>query len=187
MTNGSLDDQYLEWIYKEIGAVRNRNPARSYWRLAKLLYTTPFTYFVGNDENRAMDGCELRIEFLEEKHIDQDEAAPWLALECSVLEMLVGLARRAAFESYGQTGDWFRLFIRNLEFLGYTDAVWSTAVERTVNERVDELIHRKYQRNGLGGLFPLRRPGMDQRKVELWYQLSAYLLEGDYMDHGPQV
>jgi hypothetical protein len=185
VSEGTLDDRYLEWIYEQIGAVRNRNPARSYWRLTKQLYTIPFYWFVPNDDNRALDGCELRYEFIEDQNLQEEVDPSWIALECSVLEMLVGLARRAAFETYSDPLTWFRIFMRNLELLGYTDAVWNTAIEREVNNTVERLMHRRYRANGVGGLFPLRLPGRDQRKVELWYQLSAYLLEGNYIDNAP--
>lgn len=185
MSEGTLDDRYLEWIYGQIGAVRNRNPAKSYWRLAKQLYTVPFYYFVPNDDNRAADGCEMRMEFIDELGLQEIVDPAWIAMECSMLEMLVGLARRAAFETYSDAGTWFRLFMRNLDLMGYTDAVWNTTIEREVNNTLERVMHRRYRANGVGGLFPLRLPGRDQRKVELWYQLSAYLLEGDYIDNGP--
>ena len=31
--------------------------------------------------------------------------------------------------------------------------------------------------NGTGGLFPLKRPRVNQRRVEVWYQMSEYLME----------
>lgn len=186
MSEGTLDDRYFEWLYKEVGAVRNRNPRRSYWRLTRQLYTIPFLWNIANDDNRLEDGIELRDEFLggigELERIDN-----WMSLPCSVLEMLIALARRASFESYGTTGDWFWHFLQNLNCKGYTDAVYSTAIEREVSRVIDRMINREYGFDGAGGLFPLREPRQDQRRVELWYQLSAYILEGDYIDHGPLV
>jgi hypothetical protein len=46
-----------------------------------------------------------------------------------------------------------------------------------VDEALSALIYRTYDRDGTGGLFPLTHPEEDQRKVEIWYQLNAYLLE----------
>ena len=34
----TLDARYLDWLYKNIGPVQNRNPARSYWMLAVALF-----------------------------------------------------------------------------------------------------------------------------------------------------
>lgn len=184
--SGTLDDRYFEWLYHKIGAVRNRNPSRSHWRLAKQLYTTPFEWTVPNDDNRMEDGCDLRYEFLDEEDIHDADPA-WMGLQCSMLEMLIGLAERASFESYGAPGDWFWKLLQNVDLKGYTDAVYSTAIEREVGRTLERINHRKYNADGTGGLFPLSNPNEDQRQVELWYQLSAYLLEGGYLDHGPQI
>lgn len=46
-----------------------------------------------------------------------------------------------------------------------------------IEKILDTVINRKYKRNGLGGFFPLKHADRDQRKVELWYQLNAYVLE----------
>ena len=43
-------------------------------------------------------------------------------------------------------------------------------------------VERRYKRSGEGGLFPLKNAAKDQRKVEIWYQLSSYLLE-NYVDN----
>lgn len=183
MSNGTLDDRYLEWLYLQIGAVRNRNPRRSFWHLAKQLYITPFEWSVPNDDNRCEDGTDLRWEFLDGEHIDADPS--WMGLQCSVLEMMIALARRASFEAKGTPGDWFWLFAQNLQIRGYNDSIYSTAIEREVTETLQRFINRKYDYDGRGGLFPLRNPRQDQTRVELWYQMSAYMLEGDYIDHGP--
>jgi hypothetical protein len=39
------------------------------------------------------------------------------------------------------------------------------------------LNRRLYTTSGYGGLFPLEEPKEDQRKVEIWYQMMAYLGE----------
>lgn len=186
MTDGTLDDRYFEWLYEQVASIRNRNPSRSHWKLLKQLYSTPFEWTVPNDDNRVEDGCELRWEFLGENHIE-DADPVWVGLQCSVLEMLIGLARRAAFETPGAVDEWFWKFMQNLDLRGYTDAIYNQRIAREVNDRLERVIFRTYSYNGTGGLFPLSNPRRDQRRVELWYQLSAYLLEGDYIDHGPAV
>lgn len=181
--NGTLDDRYLEWLYKQIAAVSNPNPIRSYWNLAKQLYTIEFVWLISNDDNREADGKCLRMEFMDDVHID-DRDTQWLELECSMLEMLIALARRASFEACGETIDWFWKMLENVGLRGYTDYMYANepGVEETVYNVIQDIIDRKYKRNGEGGLFPLQHPHQDQRKVELWYQLSAYLLEGEYVD-----
>jgi hypothetical protein len=180
---GTLDDLYFEWLYKKIGVVSNRNPNKSYWELARHLYRTPFFWVVPNDDNREADGKDLRNEFIEECDI-QDIEVNWLQLDCSVLEMLIALAGLAAFNSVGETGDWYRKFLQNLKLIPFTDAAWDRDAERQVAKIIERLVDRTYNSRGVGGLFPLRNAEKDQRKEELWYQLSAYLAEGDYLNNG---
>lgn len=173
-----LDELYFEWLYKHVGRVSNRNPANSYWKLAKLLYTTPFNWWVGNDDDRAADGRALRHEFIDECDI-QDLEVNWLAIECSLLELLIALARRAAFESYGVTGDWFWKFMENLNIKQYSDLRYNRDAEMEIKFVLRRFVERTYRPNGEGGIFPLRRPSKDQRHEELCYQMSAYLLEDE--------
>lgn len=181
---GTLDDAYFEWLYSQVGAVRNRNPSRSYWKLLKQLYTKEFQWFIPNDDNRVEDGKELRLRFLEETgYTLVDPRGLWMNLGCSMLEMMIALARMAAFESDGSAVEWFWRFMHNLEIEKYSDARYDRYVAKEVEEVLNRVIHRKYDRDGVGGLFPLRNASRDQRRVELWYQMSSYLLEGLYHNH----
>lgn len=180
---GTLDDLYFEWLYKQVAASGNRNPRRSYWNLMRHLYTMPFIWEIRNDENRAEDGKELRHEFIDECDI-QDIEINWLQLECSVLEMLIGLSRRASFESQGEPLEWFWRMLENLKLRDYTDSVWNDMTQEDVEDTMFRVMNRTYEANGDGGLFPLENAQEDQRGKELWLQLSAYILEGGYVDHG---
>ena len=141
------------------------------------LYVKEFVWLIPNDDNRAEDGKELRYEFINEQGIDEVDQA-WLDLGCSVLEMMIALARRAAFESDDEVVEWFWRFIFNLGLNNHTDIAYKSTTEREVDNVLDTVIFRTYDADGLGGLFPLTHPRQDQRKVELWYQLAAYLSEG---------
>jgi hypothetical protein len=80
-----------------------------------------------------------------------------------------------AFETDGKPEDWFWHLIENMDLHEYNDT------KKGVDEAVDEVTHRitwrNYDRDGHGGLFPLRRAEKDQRKLEIWYQLCAYVIE----------
>lgn len=184
-TEAPLDNLYLEWLYTSfIGAKSNRNPEKSYWVLAKQLYSTPFTWSIADDANRAERGKELRQDFIRECDIEDIEIN-WLQIECSVLEMLASLACRASFEVLGEPGDWFWKFISNLGLDDYNDAVYSDDVMKEVDAVVCRWLDREYDENGVGGIFPRTNAAQDQRHVNIWYQLQGYLLEGDYLNHGP--
>lgn len=175
-----LDHIYLEWLYKRaIGALQAKNPSLTYWKLAKHLNSIPFHWYVRNDDNRAEDGKCLRDEFIDEMAIEDLEIG-WLQLDCSMLEMFIAFADRAAFETDMNNGDWFWIFMENLGLRSLSDRAWDDDAEQHVDEVCERIILRKYQRNGAGGLFPLRHAIQDQRKVELAYQLATYLLEGRY-------
>lgn len=185
--NGTIDDRYFEWLYSHVASVRNRNPTRSFWDLTRTLYTTEFTWFVHNDDNRVMDGQALRQEFIEIYGIDDIDRRDWLTMGCSFLEMLIALGRRAAFESKGSPADWFWLMLKNLELLDYSDDVFEISIFEAVKEALERINQRTYEADGRGGLFPLRYPREDQRHVEIRYQLAAYLLEDDRWITGPRI
>lgn len=185
----ALDDAYFHWLYGLVSSTQNRNPANNHWQLLKQLYISPFYGHVPNDDNRAADGKDLRIEFLQETGYRlADPFGLWFDLECSVLEMVVAISRRAAFEdeSLGLPVEWFWRLVHNLGLDGYTDDVFEISIQEEVEEVLDRLNRRTYQFDGQGGLFPLRHATQDQRTVELWTQMSAYLLEGTYASTRPR-
>jgi hypothetical protein len=165
-----LDDLYLEWLYKLVG---RQAEDKEHWRLLVQLYRCPFYMIVPNDDNRASDGVALRREFI---NTDRSlrSTREWLLEECSVLEMLIGLARHLAFEMDSEVGVWFWHLLENLGLTRYDDSRFHSGV---INQTVERLVERQYSFDGTGGLFPLREPHNDQRHVELWFQMEAYLLE----------
>lgn len=176
-----LDEQYLTWLYARIGSVNERSKSKTYWVLFRQLYTQEFVWLVANDDNRVDDGRDLRYEFLDEIGISRDVDPDWMGMGCSVLELLMGLAKRFAFETDRTPRYWFWELLENLDLVRFTDAVnTKTKTQEIVNEIVHDLIFRNYHPSGRGGLFPLETPDKDQRNVEIWYQLCAYILERNY-------
>lgn len=179
MDGQPLDEQYLHWLYRRVASVRLKNPARTYWSLMKQLYAKEFVWLIPNDDNRVEDGRDLRYEFLAEYGVE-DVDLEWMGLGCSFLEMLIGLARRLAFEAadIGDVRDWFWILLENLNLARFNDAVYVNEIqERTIDEVLDAVIWRTFNSDGSGGLFPLEDAQEDQRDVEIWYQLSAFLSE----------
>lgn len=172
----TLEEQYFTWLYSQVGSVRLRNPSRTYWRLLKQLHIKEFVWFIPNDDNRVEDGRYLRYEFLENYGLTpEDVDQEWMHCGCSMLEMLIGLSRRLAFETDGEPLSWFWKLIENLGLNIYNDNV--PYPQDQVEDIVNTVIYRTYKGNGEGGLFPLRHPRQNQQDVEIWYQLNAYLLE----------
>lgn len=174
MTSGTLDEQYLTWLYSQVKTVKTRKSSTTYWDLFRQLFSTEFVWFVPNDDNRAADGRDLRREWttITGKDVDPE----WLELGCSFLELLIGLSRRLAFEAGSDGPSWFWHLIDNLGLQGFNDA--SNFSSDYVEDITHMVIFRTYDENGNGGLFPLQHSSNDQRQVEIWYQLSEYLLQG---------
>lgn len=177
-SEGTLDARYLDWLYEQVSPSQTNNPALSLWKLCEQLFRKRFEDFQPNDGNRVEDGKLLREEFIEQTGAEGDRN--WMEIDCSVLEMMIALSRRCEFESIHDAYFWFWRMIQNLGLREYTDDRYDREVEYIVNDALETMIHRTYRRDGVGGLFPLARPDRDQRKVEIWYQMSAYILENGY-------
>jgi hypothetical protein len=170
-----FDERYLVWLYSQVAPLRLKNPARTHWALLRQLYKKEFVWLVPNDDNRVEDGKSLRREFLNDYEVDVDQE--WLTMGCSMLEMLIALSRRLSFEADGEPRAWFWHLIQTLDLEQYNDKHYNDDAEKVIDETLDRVIWRRYEPNGQGGLFPIRNPPEDQREVEIWYQLSAYLAE----------
>lgn len=162
---------YFDWLYSQVAPANNWNPVRSRRQLLEVLIGIDFTWTVPNDDNRVMDALELRGEVVR-PYPDPDDSV-------NFLEMLIALSRRAAFMSEKDSDIWFWHILSNLGIEHLTDEDPFSRIEVShITEIVHNVIERKYGPDGQGGLFPLDRARIDQTRVELWYQLSAYLLEG---------
>lgn len=173
-----LDEEYFTWLYSWVGSVKLRNRARSHMELCRDLYKKEFIWIIPNDDNRSDDGIDFRYQFLRDMELEpSDVSRDWLEMSCSMFELLLGLALRLSFEAEGEPRVWFWHLIETLDLAQYNDRVYDDYAKRKIDEALDKVIWRTYRADGSGGLFPLRRPQDDQTEVELWYQLSAYLLE----------
>lgn len=138
-----------------------------------------FYALIPNDDNRASDGLQLR-----DNYIDEGGAAQALpSAPCSVLEMLIGVASRLVLETEASkweksVDEWFWILIDNLDL----DILKSTNVsEEEYRDKIEFVIvrflEREYRSSGEGGLFPLAHANQDQRRIEIWYQMTAYVVE----------
>lgn len=174
MPSEATDERYLNWLYGQVAPVRE---SRRTWRsLFKQMHRTIFVAIVAHDENRIADARDLRYEFLAECEDEQGDLE-WMEAPCSMLELLVILARQLSFELDEPVDFWFWHLVKTLEFEQFHDRNYNDNVQALVSETLDRIVWRTYLPSGRGGLFPLQHPDRDQRKVELWYQLNAYLLE----------
>lgn len=174
------DDPYFDWLCRKVGI----GEEKSYYILAHTLHMMAFRpgSRIETDWNRAQDGLALRVEFME-KHGETGTAIN--RGPCSMLEFLVGLAKRMSFvmcedeaDVGEKTGHYFWKLIRNLRLLKLDDERYSMLNgDFFVQEAVDRVLLRTYEADGDGGLFPLRGDHGDQRNTEIWYQMQLWLGE----------
>lgn len=167
--NPFRDKNYYQWLVKQI---RVPVEARELDTVFSIMFDTEFVWLIGNDENRIADGRDLRVEYLNRKHIDGDvDSEP-----ISFLEVLIGLSRRIAFlvERKPEFEAW-RL-VKNLKLGGFRDPLDSREVAK-VKQTLERVIWRGYRPDGSGGFFPLTNPQNDQSKAEIWSQMNAYIQE----------
>lgn len=175
MLADQIRNEYFDWMIDLVNA--NRGPKEiSYIKLLEYLHNTEFTYLILRDRNRAEDGIDLRYRFgLVRKHPEYPE---YLSGPSSVLEMMIALAIRCEEcimddPAYGnRTSQWFWGMIVSLGLGGMTDAIFDRDY---VKECLTRFLNREYERNGKGGLFTVKGTRRDMRKMEIWYQLNAYL------------
>lgn len=164
----------MQWLYAQVADPNKKRRSLTYWVLFRQLFTTEFMWFVLNDDNRWVDGKDLRYEFLVETdtpYVYED----FMDVGCCMLEMLIALSRRIAFLTDTPVDAWFWHILNNIGIAKFNDACED--FEPQVQEALERVIWRTYDFSGRGGLFPLRAATKDQTKIEIWYQMGAYILE----------
>ena len=176
----SLDSGYFRWLCDKAGI--NLDPAfgQSYVKLAHILSENTFYSVVPRDIHRAKDGVRLRLDYYDicgkmPKNRDED---------ASFLEVLVALSMRMSDLTVdGNDGGYavkkfFWELLRNIKIDIFDDKKWVPgSTEGYIKWVLRTVCQRIIQRDGSGGFFPLKDPKMDQRSVEIWYQMNAYLME----------
>lgn len=159
-------EKYFKWLISHVNA--DQAVANNYKPMLRLLHDREFAWIVANDDNRIEDGRDLRAEYTQaSRHIFDDHPV-------STLEVLVALSRRVEFNAGGESEHWSWVLIENLGLDKYPGQLTERQVDQ-INQIIENLIFRNYKRNGLGGFFPLKYTEQDQTKVEIWYQMSAYI------------
>lgn len=168
-----LTEDYFRWLGPQIRNMHN-NPTKTYGNLTRLMFEKEYVPLIPHDDNRAADGRDLRAEFCFQRDLPIDR------LEnlgpASFLEVLIGLSRRLSFAASGQPEGWAWQLLDNLELNRLSDPLTRKKAKQA-EDILEACIRRTYTPDGQGGFFPLAWPNEDQRTVELWYQMAAYIDE----------
>lgn len=179
ITINEIQNCYLNWV--KTLAFPELEKRQQYSYLLDFLYNVPFTYLIPLDQNRYIDGIDLRYRFGYEYNISDDEIKYYIDnRNCTVLEMMVALALKCEEEIMAdpeignRIGNWFYAMLENSHLNCMTNDVFDVYY---VDERIKQLLNRQYSFDGDGGLFKVRNPKRDMRTSEIWYQMCWYLDE----------
>jgi len=170
------ENRYFDFLCNIVGR------SQEYSILLDELHGIEYYSLIPNDDNRGEDGKQFRLLFLDE----MDRTGPSYLPNggCTVLEMLIGLAYRLEFESIQSKwekgpNEWFWILIDNLGLRDWTNDEYHDRRDssRKVHTIICNMVARNYEPDGNGGLFPLKDPKKDQRRVEIWYQMTQYIME----------
>lgn len=171
-----LTDRYFHWLVNLVDMDDSE-----YEPLMRFLFTYTFIWILDKDENRACDGLDLRVRFLDEIGAKPDTQVHRGA--CSVLEMLVAFCIRIDHDIFGEedengAGAWFWEFIGNLDLDRFDGKLGPKDVTQ-IDDILEKWLGRKFGRNGSGSICPINKSGQsglrDQRKREIWYQFADYV------------
>ena len=162
----ALHERYFQWMCGLVMGDQQYSRNLSYEKLPM-------------DEYRARHGVDLRYDFGYENHYPDRTIEHLLDIrECSILEMMVALARTCEErimedDTVGnRTGQWFWNMIVSLGLGSMSDSRYN---EREVDRILDIFLNRTYEANGRGGLFTIEDCPYDLRAVDIWYQMMWYL------------
>lgn len=182
MDNHEMNERYFAYMTHLV--CDNQYGGRLSWRkLFRLLHETEFIYIMDIDANRADDGTDLRYRFAYEFGLNGADVTRYLDNRpCSMLEMMVALALRLEEQIMdnpddgNRTGKWFFEMVQSLGLMGMDDRRFD---EEAACDILYRFMRREYNECGQGGLFTLRHPRYDMRKMEIWYQMMGYLEENE--------
>lgn len=170
--SAEYEEQYFVWLCAKV--TDSSTSHQPYYELYRQMHQYEFVWVLPGDANRVGDVIDLRVAYRHTFHLSQKEFE-----KChpepgaSVFEVLIAFLRHAEFQTQISEAEWFHTFIENL---GLEDEYDAGGVDE---QRVDSILYnfvwRTYEPDGTGGIFPIRIPLEDQRKVEIWFQFFEYL------------
>lgn len=182
-------EQYFNWLCAK--AIPDWKIRLSFSKVLNRLNNIEFTYSVPMDENRMIDGVNLRYRFGHENNIPDYVVSNTVDIICcTVLEMMVALAIRMEEEIFfdpkfgDRTSQWFMHMLESTGLLYYSDDNVSNPIEYIefgIDSKILIMLNRSYDNYGNGSLFRLKRPVPNYNCLELWNQMICYAneLEGE--------
>lgn len=164
----TIDDTYFGWICEQIDGIE-------YHDLLIKLYYYPFIWKDPSDQNREIDGFELRYHFAASVGLEPSFVEfAFASKPCSILEMMVALSFRMeseymASEHANRVGHWFWNMVDSMGLIDCKDPKLFEKILYDFNSR-------NYFENGKGGLFYIPGAARDMRRVSIWDQMNAWII-----------
>lgn len=175
----NIERDYFDWLYNIID-----DSDYDYEYLINHIFDKDFdestTILIGKDYNRIEDALRIREDFIVEQLSREDEflVDMFKNRPTSLLEILIALAYRMEdVMEIGRFPIWFWEMLSNLGLEEFTNDNFDMKSARTIDRIINKWLDHNYDYCGNGGIFPLKNPPKDQRNEEIWYQMSAYLIE----------
>lgn len=180
-----ITEMYFDWLRSE--AFSNRVNRREYEGVLRTLHDIPFYWTIWTDENRAGDALSFRqhdfLGFQQDlESLDQVWLGVWATAAPSVLEVMLGCARRWSFYFDGSVQYYFGHLFRNMEYDRYPGRVLVGSNVDSVRERTQVWLTRQFESDGRGSPFPIQGyevrnealDVVDMRKADIWAQMNMY-------------
>lgn len=165
---------YYIWLTELVDL--NSEQYEVYSILVKELHKKKFYPMTDGDRNRYDDGVALRDLYCDDSTCDGFRYRHHNIEQCSMLEMLIGLAMRINNDILEESVPyWFWLMIANLGLDILTDDEMLEDGWIILDMTCERLINRTYKRDGRGGLFPLPNSKKNMKKLDIWEQMQMYI------------
>jgi len=167
------EDSYFQWLCALGGKQRTHE------MLLTIMHQSDFIVLNELDRNRVEDGRGLRERYLNQTGINVLR----MNNDCiTFLEVVIALAEKMSFLTSQETDPpfthkWFGVLLKNSGLVVFTDDSFQSIDAGTVREKIKNINFRMYAPDGNGGFFPLEKTHVDQRQVELWFQMQEWLDE----------
>lgn len=179
MPNNDILKDYEVFLMEN---VQNKtHSVTDYCLLLDILFNIPFKSHIDMDNNRIEDAYYMRKEYLSDDIFRRIDGSIIKDRYISVFEVLFALSKRMEndilcdpMEEIDHSADHFWLFLRNLGVEKYSNGRIN---EAEIRYKVEKWVNRDYEKDGTGSIFPVKGSKIDMRKVEIWQQMSIYIME----------
>lgn len=179
-------ETYFDWLAQDCFSTNHER--REYQGVLRLLHDIPFYWTVWSDENRAGDALSFRkhnfLDFQTDlDRVDQHWLNNWAQSAPSVLEVLLGIARRWADYFEGPIQMYFGHLFRNMGYDRFPGVSLPSAAQERVRAITDDWMTRQYQPDGVGSPFRLQSSvvvinehgaEIDMTQMDIWSQMNVY-------------